>query len=193
MAASRATSLRALSKLAKPSAQQTRGLRITPHNDASPFLSTQKPSFTKVREAIDDAAAAVNAAPTSTRQFNTSRSLKSVNDTSTIDFAFFPDLGIDPGQAIPLARVPLLPESLYPGAGKTKYAREEEQVVFTQEISTTSHVSTHHEPPAAFAGAANNAHEVMEEMKEQIIKEVGTVRHVVNGMLEDIFGVKGKK
>ena len=47
---------------------------------------------------------------TPSRQFNTSRSLKSIGDSSTIDFAYLPDIDISvesPGAEI---RVPILPD-----------------------------------------------------------------------------------
>ena len=135
MAASRATSLRALKQISKPTSishTQTRGLRITPHPEASPYLTTQKPSLTRMQAAIDDAAKEVAKASTvpNTRQFNTSRSLKAINDSSTIDFAYLPDFDPDAGvNAGPAVRVPLLPASLYPQSTKTNYSKEEQEIV----------------------------------------------------------------
>lgn len=133
MAASRSASVRALKQLSSSvSRTQTRGLRITPHPEASPYLTTQKPSLARVQVAIDDAAAeaAKAAAIPNTRQFNTSRSLKAVNDSSTIDFAYLPDFDPDAGvSAGPTVRVPLLPESLYPQSTKTSYTKEEQEIV----------------------------------------------------------------
>ena len=144
MAASRATSLRALKQISKStniSHTQTRGLRITPHPEASPYLTTQKPSLARVQVAIDDAAAEVAKAATvpNTRQFNTSRSLKAVNDSSTIDFAFLPDFDPDTGlNAGPAVRVPLLPASLYPQSTKTSYTKEEQEIVSTLPLAWKS-------------------------------------------------------
>lgn len=47
------------------------------------------------------------------RHFNTSRSLKAVNDSSTIDFAFMPDFDPDNSDAMPI-RVPLLHNNFSP-------------------------------------------------------------------------------
>ena len=47
------------------------------------------------------------------RHFNTSRTLKAVNDSSTIDFAYFPDFDPDNAQVSAL-RVPLLPNNFSP-------------------------------------------------------------------------------
>ncbi|KAF2199083.1 hypothetical protein GQ43DRAFT_473936, partial [Delitschia confertaspora ATCC 74209] len=45
-----------------------------------------------------------------TRHFNTSRSLKAVNDSSTIDFAYLPDYDPDTRDS-PVMRVPILPQT----------------------------------------------------------------------------------
>ena len=57
------------------------------------------------------AAAATDATPAQpVRHFNTSRILKAVNDTSTIDFAYLPEsVAVDTPQAFAV-RVPLLPQ-----------------------------------------------------------------------------------
>lgn len=47
------------------------------------------------------------------RHFNTSRTLKAVNDSSTIDFAYFPDFDPDNAESFTL-RVPLLPTNFSP-------------------------------------------------------------------------------
>lgn len=47
------------------------------------------------------------------RHFNTSRALKAVNDSSTIDFAYFPDFDPDNAEASAI-RVPLLPNNFSP-------------------------------------------------------------------------------
>jgi hypothetical protein len=136
MAASRATSMRTLSKLAATAApRQTRQLHMTgPATFPSPLLTTEKPSFNKVQAAISDAASQTDsesktASTAPARHFNTSRSLKAVGDTSTIDFAYLPDLDPDSDMPPPVLRVPLLPESLYPRSTKTSYTAEEEELV----------------------------------------------------------------
>lgn len=47
------------------------------------------------------------------RHFNTNRALKAVNDSSTIDFAYFPDFDPDNAEGSAL-RVPLLPNNFSP-------------------------------------------------------------------------------
>jgi hypothetical protein len=62
----------------------------------------------------------------SVRHFNTSRSLKAVNDTSTIDFAYFPDFNPDLEGPAPTIRVPLLPQSVLGNQSKAAGEAEAE-------------------------------------------------------------------
>lgn len=48
------------------------------------------------------------------RHFNTSRTLKAVNDSSTIDFAYLPENIFDPENPEAAIRVPLLPTNWTP-------------------------------------------------------------------------------
>lgn len=48
------------------------------------------------------------------RHFNTSRTLKANNDSSTIDFAYLPDNIFDPENPEAAIRVPLLPTNFFP-------------------------------------------------------------------------------
>jgi hypothetical protein len=62
------------------------------------------------------------------REINTSRSLKAVRDTSTIDFAYLPDFNYDAGPE-PALRVPLLPETHYSGQNaRAMHEHEPEEV-----------------------------------------------------------------
>jgi hypothetical protein len=68
------------------------------------------------------------------RHFNTSRSLKAVNDTSTIDFAYLPDFDPDTAQS-PVLRVPILPETV------TSQSNQESLSELIEEaVSIVSHV-----------------------------------------------------
>jgi len=210
MAASRATSLRTLSRLAaSTSTRNLRQLHMTgPATFPSPLLTTEKPSFHKVQAAISAADAqdasqtaseAKTASTPSTRHFNTSRTLKSVNDTSTIDFAYLPDFDPDAGLPTPAVRVPLLPPSLYPGnTSKTSYTREEEEIVMRPEINLISADGTHITPPSAFVEVTDNGTidfqgvaGKLREKAEVVAEDVGDVRRVWTGFLDDLLGAKG--
>lgn len=62
------------------------------------------------------------------RHFNTSRTLKANNDSSTIDFAYLPDNTWDSESAEPDVRVPLLPTNFFPSRTGV-HAPEAEEVV----------------------------------------------------------------
>lgn len=61
------------------------------------------------------------------RHFNTSRSLKAVNDSSTIDFAYLPDVDPDNIEAVDFLRVPIVPDNYNP-ARSGAHAHEVESV-----------------------------------------------------------------
>ncbi len=113
-------------------ASNKRSLSMTgPATFPSPLLTSDRPTVAKVRQDLEAAqkqadialAAAASFVP-SARHFNTSRSLKATGDTSTIDFAYLPDLDPDVELA-PVVRVPLLPAGLYTGTAAYVDAPEE--------------------------------------------------------------------
>lgn len=61
------------------------------------------------------------------RHFNTSRSMKAVGDTSTIDFCYIPDFDPDT-QVAPIMRVPILPQTITKPENVQIAAEAEEQV-----------------------------------------------------------------
>jgi hypothetical protein len=62
------------------------------------------------------------------RHFNTSRSMKAVNDSSTIDFAFIPDFDPDMKRAPVEVRVPIVPWLETSRAVKAEVTEAEEPV-----------------------------------------------------------------
>lgn len=138
MAAARQTSVRALRQLA--SSGQRRSLHMTgPAEFPSPLLTTERPAASKVKRDIEAALKQGNVAEVpvaqSARHFNTSRSLKSVGDSSTIDFAYLPDF--DPDMSVgPSVRIPLIPTAL--DNATSSYAGEEEEPVCLPLSLTTS-------------------------------------------------------
>lgn len=95
--------------------QPTRALHMTPRATVSSLLTSDRPSAgafpreTRASLPKDTAAAAEPGTPA--RQFNTSRSMKAVNDSSTIDFCYIPDFDPD-AKTAPVMRVPILPETM---------------------------------------------------------------------------------
>lgn len=82
------------------------------------------------------------------RHFNTSRELKSPNDSSTIDFAFIPDFDPDLGAAPVNIRVPILPTTTTPNPSYT-FASAIEAAEAEEEVSRL------HRSPYHGAGNAN--------------------------------------
>ena len=94
---------------------QSRSLHETGATSSSSLLTSDKTAFGSLSPKLpsSDAAAWKHETGNAMRHFNTSRSLKAVNDSSTIDFAYFPDFDPDNAQVSAL-RVPLLPNNFSP-------------------------------------------------------------------------------
>ena len=77
-----------------------------------------------------------------TRHFNTSRALKAVNDSSTIDFAYMPQFTL--GQTSPpeIMRIPLLPDNYEPPRRSMAHQEAVEPVI-RPTIETASADGTH--------------------------------------------------
>ena len=145
-------------------------------------------------------------APTSplpVRHFNTSRTLKAVNDSSTIDFAFLPDDFNPETEAAPILRVPLLPSTVLSSTSTlNSYAVEAEDTVMRPEIITVSADSTHISAPSAmsevsdntaidFQGMAEKVSAVAARFKAGSIDETaGMAKQVWSGFLDDLLGPK---
>lgn len=74
------------------------------------------------------------AEPGTVRHFNTSRSLKAVKDSSTIDFAYIPDFDPDTRSAPVELRVPILPQNT---SANVAAAEEPEEVVRARAVPIT--------------------------------------------------------
>ena len=135
MAASRTACSRQLRRLAI--ASNKRSLHMTgPATFPSPLLTSERPVAARVKGDVEaaqrqaDAAIALEAtSSTSVRHFNTSHALKAVGDSSTIDFAYFPDFDPDV-EVAPAMRIPLLPAGLYNTT--STYAAEPEETVCSE-------------------------------------------------------------
>lgn len=67
-------------------------------------------------------------APKAVRHFDTTRALKANNDSSTIDFAYFPDADPDNSEASELMRVPIIATNLTRPVSQ-RHAPEAEETV----------------------------------------------------------------
>jgi len=181
--------------------QPTRHLHMTPRATVSSLLTSDHPAAgafpreTRASTPKDTAATAESGAPV--RQFNTSRSLKAVNDTSTIDFCYIPDFDPD-AKTAPVMRVPILPETMR----KTEAAQivaEAEEIL--PKIYTVAADGTHIHAPSAMADVHDNgnvdfqgmAASVAQKIKKPIEEGVGMTRTLWNGLVDDILGPKAPR
>jgi hypothetical protein len=144
-------------------------------------------------------------APTSplpVRHFNTSRTLKTVNDSSTIDFAFLPDFNPET-EVAPILRVPLLPSTVLSSTSTlNSYAVEAEDTVMRPEIITVSADSTHISAPSAMSEVSDNTAIDFQGMAEKVSaaaarfkagsidETAGMAKQVWSGFLDDLLGPK---
>ncbi|KAF2117781.1 hypothetical protein BDV96DRAFT_570916 [Lophiotrema nucula] len=138
-------------------------------------------------------------AGTPIRHFNTSRSLKAVRDSSTIDFAYIPDFDPDTNQS-PVIRVPILPQTLPSEATKAHIAVDvEEESVMLPSIVTVAADGTHIHAPSAMSEVSDNnaidfqgmAARVADKFKP-VEEQAGMVKSVWSGFLDDVLGPKGQ-
>lgn len=131
------------------------------------------------------------------RHFNTSRALKTVNDSSTIDFAYLPDFDPDNSEASSalMMRVPILPDN-----SSTSYiAPEAEVTVMKPEIAAASPDSvilpmadSHdgHANGIDFPAMTNFMTASVAAVAKPVEKQAGMFKEVWNSMLDDIVGKK---
>jgi hypothetical protein len=159
---------------------------------------------------------ASDTAPQTVRHFNTSRSLKAVNDSSTIDFAYLPnmapDLIDDEGQV----RVPIIPTNFSPPRTGAHAPEQEEvswptesaqrnghtdclQIVHRPEISTMSldavylpmsDLSDGHSLNIDFHAMADRVAANLRRMKVPVEEQAGLMKQLWNDMVDDITGSK---
>lgn len=139
---------------------------------------------------------AVNEAGKPVRHFNTSRSLKAVGDSSTIDFAFIPDFDPDTQSAPVDIRVPILPQTTVPFEAVAEEAEEE---VMLPTIYTVAADGTHIHAPAAMSEMVDSnqtdfqglASHVANKISKDVEEGAGMARQIWTGLVDDIFGPKG--
>ncbi|KAF1997537.1 hypothetical protein P154DRAFT_524743 [Amniculicola lignicola CBS 123094] len=136
------------------------------------------------------------------RHFNTSRSLKSVNDSSTIDFAYLPDYDPDSGET-PVLRVPILPQTQLSEATKSATAADLDEGidVMLPTIMTVAADGTHIYAPSAMSEVSDNnsidfqgmAAKVASKLSAPINADGSMTKQILNSLVDDVFGPKGKR
>jgi len=135
------------------------------------------------------------------RHFNTSRTLKAVNDSSTIDFAYFPDFDPDNAEASAL-RVPLLHNNFSPARTGAHSLEAADSVVMKAEINTMtpdkivsnfSEVSDNNAMAIDFHGMAERiAAATQKAGKAPIVEQTSILKQLWKGIVEDFQTVQSK-
>ena len=114
--------------------------------------------------------------------YNTSRTMKQVNDSSTVDFAYIPSMSLAQTADFDHARMPLLPDNYLVKHPDTS----PEPHVTKAEISTATLsdvVATMSEAESSKAADGMGLHET-------VSGEQNAVRRVWNDIMDDVFGAK---
>jgi hypothetical protein len=119
---------------------QTRNLHMTGATSSSSILTSDKPISGSLgpKLPVSESSSIPWAHETGNamRHFNTSRSLKAVNDTSTIDFMYVPDFDPD-AQTSPIQiRVPIILSTVTSAATKAAAAETEQPVSYIATLSS---------------------------------------------------------
>lgn len=135
--------------------------------------------------------------PKPVRHFNTSRSLKAVNDSSTIDFAYLPTSAFEDSEA-EVFRVPILPNNF---TTKVNTPEAAEAPVMKPEISTMSadavylpmsDLSDGHAMNVDFHAMADKVALNLRRMKVPVEEQASIMKQIWADMVDDMLGV-GKK
>ncbi|KAF2872566.1 hypothetical protein BDV95DRAFT_389759 [Massariosphaeria phaeospora] len=134
------------------------------------------------------------------RHFNTSRSLKAVRDSSTIDFAYLPDYDPDAGSA-PILRVPILPQTRPSEATKAVNAVANEPEVVYPNILTVAADGTHIHAPSTMADVSDNnaidfqgmAARVANTISKPVGETASMAGQIWGGLVDDVLGPKSQR
>ncbi|KAF2833617.1 hypothetical protein CC86DRAFT_278858 [Ophiobolus disseminans] len=194
---------RALKALTSTSKITTRSISVTGPTTFSSLLTSDKPP-TGGSYAPRLPKTATIPIPDTTdtgkpvRHFNTSRSLKAVRDTSTIDFMYIPDFDPELRPAKYELRVPILPFTQASEAVKAE-ATEAETPVMRPTIHTVAADGTHIHAPSAMSEMSDSDHidfqGLASKVAEKLVKPVeggeGMTKQILADLWEDIVGSKG--
>ncbi|KAK0313607.1 hypothetical protein LTR29_013863 [Friedmanniomyces endolithicus] len=133
-------------------------------------------------------------APKPVRHFNTSRSLKAVGDTSTIDFAFFPEPAYEIPDGMREVRVPIIAAYYTPPKPS-----EPEPTVMRAEISSMSLDAVYlpmadshdgHGLNVDFHAMADKVAANIKRLQVPVEERAGLMKQIWNDMVDDMVGAK---
>ncbi|GAB1743774.1 hypothetical protein NU219Hw_g694t1 [Hortaea werneckii] len=134
------------------------------------------------------------------RHFNTSRELKQPKDTSTMDFAYFPDLDPDHVDANLAMRVPIIPDNYSPPRTGAHAPEVEEMIVVKPQIVTASadavylpmaDLSDGHAMNVDFHSMADRVATNLRRMRLPVEQQAGVMKQLWSDMIDDLFGGVG--
>ncbi|CAN9285479.1 unnamed protein product [Alternaria alternata] len=117
------------------------------------------------------------------RRFNTSRSLKSVGDSSTLDFMHFPDFNPETRSAPLGIRVPILPWANV----ASRSAESEDSIPMQPTIYTVSADGTHIHSPSAMSEMTDSNQSAYQGMAEAVASKFTATRQEGEGMVKQIW------
>ncbi|MCJ1244443.1 hypothetical protein MMC30_001641 [Trapelia coarctata] len=175
-----------------PKYQHIRRLHITESMATPSKLLTSEPATTQSPR---------ESKPTdvrrSTRTFNTTRALKTPNDTSTIDFAYMPQYELSTDPAPEIARIPLLPNN-YESPRRSVAHQEAIEPVIRPMIETAS-ADSDGVVSAMSEVTDNHAMDIdMYDLTRTVGKaakglgkeQVGAMKELWTGFVDDLLGKK---
>ncbi|KAF2035575.1 hypothetical protein EK21DRAFT_107096 [Setomelanomma holmii] len=195
-------SARAIKALTSTSKTSTRQLSMTGPATFSSLLTSDKPARGNNAPRLPTSATIpvpeANNTGKPVRHFNTSRSLKAVGDTSTIDFMYIPDFDPDLNAAPVQIRVPILPWTNASESVKAE-ATEAETPVMMPTIHTVAADGTHIHAPSAMSDMTDSDHIDFQGMASNVASKLaarpseggeGMTKQILTGLWEDIVGPK---
>lgn len=196
---------RAFKAVASASTRQTRNLSMTGAVTSSKILTSDKPVYTGmatfIRLPSHETIPVPEASETGNkvRHFNTSRSLKAVGDSSTIDFAFIPDFDPDAQTAPIQMRVPILPWTN--STSSHAEVTEAEAEVMVPTIHTVAADGTHVHAPSAMSEMTDSnqidfqgmASAVAQRLSQPVEQSTGMARQIWNDFVEDVADLVNPK
>ncbi|KAI7485580.1 hypothetical protein KC357_g2873 [Hortaea werneckii] len=178
--------------------------RITAHEVAHSRAFSSAVEQTNKRPTPPEPQQQQETSPTSQmiRHFNTSRELKQPKDTSTMDFAYFPDLDPDHNVDANLLamRVPIIPDNYSPPRTGAHAPEVEEMVVFKPQIVTASadavylpmaDLSDGHAMNVDFHSMADRVASNLRRMRLPVEQQAGMMKQLWSDMIDDLFSVGG--
>lgn len=135
--------------------------------------------------------------------FHTTRFVRTVNDSSTVDYASMPQFKLVESSHPEVTRIPLLPDNSAP-LEKSEDSEGSVEPVLRPEISTVSADSTHIDNPSAMSEVTDNhsieldpydltskvtaAAAKVTHAPAENSKEPGLVTQIWNGFFDDLLG-----